>query len=68
MILSDDDLVLLTRRHRVSAQVKVLKAIGVPFRQRPDGSIVVFERDLGSSSSQNGRTGREPQLRLSALN
>ena len=44
MILSDAELVTLTRRVRRSAQARVLDELRVPYRRRPDGSLVVFRR------------------------
>lgn len=46
MILSPDELVTLTARQRKSAQARVLAAIGVPYRRRPDGSLVVHSEDV----------------------
>ncbi|MFT3804972.1 MAG: DUF4224 domain-containing protein [Burkholderiaceae bacterium] len=46
VILSDEQIVELTRRKRRSSQQQQLRALGIPFRLRTDGSIVVFEHDL----------------------
>jgi len=43
MILSDDDLEALTHRKQRAAQARVLAAMGVDFKRRPDGSILVSE-------------------------
>ena len=45
MILSTDNLVALTGRKRRSAQVRQLKAMGIPHRLRSYGSPVVLEAD-----------------------
>ena len=45
MILSDSDLVSLTGRQRKSAQRRELDALGIPYKTRRDGSIVVFVED-----------------------
>lgn len=41
MILTPAELVFITKRERPKAQAKVLDALGVPYRPRPDGSLVV---------------------------
>lgn len=41
LTLTDAELVDLTRRERPSAQVRVLRHLGIEHRTRPDGSIVV---------------------------
>ncbi|MBK6552750.1 MAG: DUF4224 domain-containing protein [Rhodocyclaceae bacterium] len=61
MILTNANLVELTQRRRRSAQARVLTALGVPFRQRPDGSIVVFESDLHAPPKERSAP---PALRL----
>lgn len=63
MILNDAELKLLTQRTRASAQIRVLEAIRVPYRRRPDGSIVVFRRDVEGPAALQ-REGPRPQLRL----
>ena len=46
MILSHAQLAALTGRVRLSAQRRTLDHLRIPYRLRPDGSIVVFEADL----------------------
>lgn len=41
MILSESQLYELTKKKHCSAQVSVLKAIGIDHKVRPDGSVVV---------------------------
>ena len=60
MFLSDAELKALTRRLRTSAQRKVLASLGVPYRLRPDGSIVVLHADLQPTTAPQ----RAPMLRL----
>lgn len=64
MILSDAELVTLTRRVRRSAQARVLDELRVPYRRRPDGSLVVFRRDVDAPPAS--QPARRPQLRLEA--
>jgi len=54
VILAPADLALLTGRTRHSAQRRVLDAIGVAYRVRPDGSNVVFRRDADEPAAQKG--------------
>src|SRR5258708_21131317 len=42
---SPEQLVKLTGKMRYGAQRRVLDALGVPYRVRPDGSLVVFLHD-----------------------
>lgn len=39
--LSDDELIEITRRKMHTAQARVLAGMGVPYRVRPDGSLLV---------------------------
>ncbi|WP_432654219.1 DUF4224 domain-containing protein [Thauera aromatica] len=61
MILSKEELELLTDKRIASAQKRVLKAIGIPFRERPDGSIVVFKEDCHATKKDRPPS---PKLRL----
>jgi hypothetical protein len=63
MILTPADLVLLTGRTRHSAQRRVLDALAVPYRCRPDGSIVVMQEDVRRESTPKEGS-RSPALRL----
>lgn len=42
MVLAPDELVALTAKERRSAQRRVLEALGIPHKVRPDGSLVVL--------------------------
>ena len=52
--LTDDELLSLTHRRRPSAQARALKAMAVPYRTRPDGTLLVgrqaAERALSAPS------------------
>jgi len=39
MILTESEIVAITNRKRHKAQAKVLTALGIPHRARPDGSL-----------------------------
>jgi hypothetical protein len=62
MILTPADLAALTQRKQRAAQIRELRALGVPFRQRTDGSIVVFRKDLDEPPAQ--KRPPSPALRL----
>jgi hypothetical protein len=61
MILNRDDLVELTQRQKPSAQARVLEALGINYKRRPDGSLVVFIQDI-HAPTQARQTA--PKLRL----
>lgn len=63
MILTEDQLRELTQRQKASAQCKVLDALGIRWKRRPDGSVVVFERDIYHEAKE--KRPAPPSLRLS---
>ena len=46
MILTDDELRTLTGKKFRTAQAEVLRYMGIEFRMRPDGSLVVLRSHL----------------------
>lgn len=66
MILSHDELVTLTGRQRPRAQRSVLEALGVPYKARPDGSLVVARAavDLVLGVNTAAPVEHRPRLRL----
>ena len=64
MILSPEDLVDLTLKDRPSAQRRELEFLGIPFKPRKDGSLIVLWEDV--RGTQNNSSPREPQVRLDA--
>lgn len=46
MLLSDSELVELTRKQRHGAQCRALRAMGIEHRQRPDGSVLVHRSHI----------------------
>ena len=52
MVLSKFELIELTRRVRYSSQARELTTMGIPFRRRSDGSIVVMKEDLNASATK----------------
>lgn len=45
-ILDPAEIVRLTGKKTAPAQARVLRALGIDFRQRPDGAIIVVDADL----------------------
>ncbi|WP_168735311.1 DUF4224 domain-containing protein [Pseudothauera rhizosphaerae] len=60
-ILSDDQIIEITRRVRPSAQRRMLDFLKIPYRQRPDGTPVVFEADIHAPPKERSSA---PRLRL----
>lgn len=68
MILTADQLEEITGKRRSRSQVDVLAALGIPYKVRPDGKVIVlraaFEVALGYASTPKRST--PPQVRLPA--
>lgn len=65
MILTHEELVLLTGKDRPGWQRRELEFLGIPCKPRSDGSLIVFWEDVRAVQGvQSAR--REPQLRLDA--
>lgn len=64
MFLTRDEIKALTLRIQHVAQVKVLCAMGIEHRIRPDGSVAVLrahvEQSFGANSPHQSRTTTEP--------
>ena len=44
MVLSASELLQLTRRERPTAQARVLRALGIPFREHPTDGVLLVSR------------------------
>ena len=44
--LTQTEIAEITARERPTAQARVLAGMGIPYRRRPDGSLVVLRRDV----------------------
>ena len=59
MFLSAEEISSMTERVQRSAQAKVLRSMGVEFRQRPDGSLAIarahVEKLFGCAMEKAGR-------------
>ena len=53
--LTDEELLSLTHLRRPSAQARALRAMGVPYRTRPDGTLLV-----GRTAAERALTGPAP--------
>lgn len=62
MILSAQELIEVTARERPCAQARELDHLGIPYRRRRDGSLLVLRSDVEGGFS--GSIKREPRLRL----
>jgi hypothetical protein len=62
VILTPAELVLLTQRTKPAWQRRELEKIKVPYKQRSNGSLIVFWEDV--RPAHNAQPRREPQLRL----
>jgi hypothetical protein len=62
VILAPAEISELTGKVRLSAQVRVLDALGIPYRRRPDGTIVVFRESVSHAPAKERQT--PPRLRL----
>lgn len=63
MFLTPTELVALTDKVRPGWQARVLDAMAIPYRKRPDGTLVVLRAHV---EYQQDRPSREPQMRLDA--
>jgi hypothetical protein len=64
MILTPQEIQELTQRNRPGWQARVLEFLGIPFKRRPDGSLVVLRAHV--ESTQDTRPRRQPVVRLDA--
>lgn len=64
MILTEAQLIELTAKRRPSAQARVLGHAGIPYRRRPDGSLIVLRIHVETLDGQpaNARLPPEPAL------
>lgn len=60
MILNAAELVELTRKRYAAHQARELAHLGIPFKRRTDGSLVVLRKDV---DGKQDAVKREPQLR-----
>lgn len=61
-VLSPQELQELTQRVRPGWQRRQLDHLGIPYKPRTDGSLIVFWEDVRGPHNPQPR--REPQLRL----
>lgn len=63
-ILSPADLKELTKKTKPAWQRRELEFLGIPFKPRSDGSLLVFWEDVRATHNVQPKS-REPELRLS---
>lgn len=61
LTLTEEEIREITQRKRPKFQKAVLKALGIRFQERPDGSLLVYRRYVDKTDTI---TNREPQMRL----
>jgi hypothetical protein len=64
VLLTPEEIAELTGLHRPGWQARELDHLGIPYRKRSDGSLVVLR--IHVEATQDIRPSREPQLRLDA--
>lgn len=68
MFLDEAELAVLTQRVRSSAQAKVLAFMGIDYKLRPDGSLVVLrshvEKQFGEGTTAKARRKTTPRFDL----
>lgn len=63
IVLSEDELRALTKKVRPSAQARVLKALAIPHKPRPDGSLIVYRIHVETTAPAGARLpAHEPVL------
>jgi len=63
MLLTPAEIEELTHKERPSWQARELDHLGIPYRQRSDGSLVVLRAHVEATQD---RPRRQPQVRLDA--
>ncbi|MFN7817811.1 MAG: DUF4224 domain-containing protein [Burkholderiales bacterium] len=61
VFLTESELRSLTKRQRPKAQARVLAHLGIPYKPRPDGSLVVLAAHVARDTTERKT---EPKLRL----
>lgn len=69
MFLDDDDLIALTGKTRRDAQARALDFMGVGYKLRPDGSVVVMRASVEHCFGFGlvSKKTRKPELCLDAI-
>lgn len=64
MFLTAEELREMTKRTQYRAQIRVLRALGIAHKVRPDGSVAVLrahvEKEFGAGVSSSSPKKREP--------
>jgi hypothetical protein len=67
MLLTDAELVELTRRRKPGWQARALHRMGIPYRRRPDGTLAVLRIHVETPPAADPATIQpSPKLRLEA--
>lgn len=63
MILAESEIVEITGKCRWSAQAKELEHMGIPYRRRTDGKVIVFKEEITNAKAEKTRP-RSPRMCL----
>jgi hypothetical protein len=70
LILSEEEIVAVTKKRRHSSQVLVLRMLGIHHKIRPDGTIIVsrthFDDVMGPKASRRKAVESEPDWSAAA--
>lgn len=68
MFLTPAEIAELTRKQRCNAQRMVLNALGIQYKVRPDGSLLVLrthvEKELGGAPTGKSKKAQEPNWEM----
>lgn len=62
MFLTPKEIADLTKRVRPSAQARVMDALDIPYRLHPDGTLIVFRKDVTDETPQERQA--SPKVRV----
>lgn len=62
LCLTLDEVIELTGKQRPTAQARELDSLGIPYRRRQDGSLLLFRADIPNATEKEGHA--SPAVRL----
>ncbi|HBP27892.1 MAG TPA: hypothetical protein DD666_00570 [Advenella kashmirensis] len=66
ILLTDEEVIELTDRKKRESQRKVLNELSIPFRIRPDGSLVILRAamEVALGHEEKNKRSASPKMRL----
>jgi len=55
IVLSEDEIRAITKKVRPSAQKRVLEALGIEYKPRPDGTLIVYRFHVEPQGTRGAR-------------